>query len=389
MPKSLHYSIRKSEKSFFRECSTYNELMLIFKALDESNNDIVLSTHTNADPDGIGAIFGLFNLFSYFYPEKKIFFGINSLSRFSSQILSSLELEEHLTKNSIESNNFKLNLDRNKYYDLIICDTHNYSNIQLLETDLLLKVQNVFIIDHHLETEHSTQDISKYSFSSNTAEHKYVCNNYKASSEIVLQLMYMLDHDLRSDYLKVLIIGILTDSRRLMLADAPLFKLLAFWLEKQDDFSISSLFEELDNDYSKSEKIARLKGAQRVIIRQIQDYIICFTNISSYEASTAKALILIGADITCAIAETKKETRISLRGKMNALNVLSLHLGELAGKIASKFADATGSGHKGAAGINIPGIHRWQDIRKELEIIILEEINEKLSKIQGKKTRNE
>ena len=88
-------------------------------------------------------------------------------------------------------------------------------------------------------------------------------------------------------------------------------------------------------------------------------------------------MILIGADITCAIAETKNEVRISLRGKINALNFLSLHLGELAGIIASKFSNATGSGHKGAAGVNIPGIYKWQDIRKEVETIIMNEIKGK------------
>ena len=373
MPISLFNSLKNAENTFYRVDSKYNELLSLFKALDDSNNDIILSTHISADPDGIGAIFGLFSLFSYFYQNKKIFFGLNSLSKFSSQILISYELIDILTTNSIKDQN----QEENKQYDLILCDTHNYSNIQKLEAELVLRIQNIFIIDHHLETESSTQAINHYSFSSSVTEYKYIDNSYKASSEIVLQLVQLLEYEISFNYLKILFIGILTDSRRLMLADGPLFQILAYWLDKNSGLSISSLFEELNNDYSKSEKIARLKGAQRVIIRQIQEYIICFTHISSFEASAAKALILIGADITCAIAETKNEVRISLRGKINALNFLSLHLGELAGIIASKFSNATGSGHKGAAGVNIPGIYKWQDIRKEVETIIMNEIKGK------------
>ncbi|MHA2033371.1 MAG: DHH family phosphoesterase, partial [Candidatus Kariarchaeaceae archaeon] len=53
------------------------------------------------------------------------------------------------------------------------------------------------------------------------------------------------------------------------------------------------------------------------------------------------------------------------RGRTNNLEKLSIHLGELAGKIASKFG-GTGSGHLGAAGINIPGSFTWLEIRKIL-----------------------
>jgi nanoRNase/pAp phosphatase (c-di-AMP/oligoRNAs hydrolase) len=331
----------------------------------------------NADPDGVGAIFGLFFLFKQYYPNKKVFFNLNSISQFSLRLIALSQLENVLKEQLINEEILDSVTSKDLSFDLIICDTHNLGNIQQIGEKLQSNIERIFWIDHHLETEYSSIiPKENHRFSSKT-ELKFICNDFKASSEMILQIFYLLESKLDHNFLKILLLGILTDSRRLRLADSNLLNIITYWLNQSEKISLSSLFELLDNDYSRSEKIARLKGAQRIIVRNISDYLVVFTNISSFEASTANALIQIGADISCAIAETKNEIRISLRGRTNNLEKLSIHLGELAGKIASKFG-GTGSGHLGAAGINIPGSFTWLEIRKKVELLITEEIEEKI-----------
>ncbi|MHA1989425.1 MAG: DHH family phosphoesterase [Candidatus Hodarchaeales archaeon] len=370
MIKSLHSILSKSKKPFFRNFSNFDLILSAFKVLEDSNNDIILTTHVNADPDGIGAIFGLYFLFSKYYSQKKIYFSVEKKSKLTTNLLKQLKLDRVLEKNSYSNEN--LPIDDN--FDLITCDTHNYGNIQVLDHDLIINTKNIIFIDHHMETEYSASSMETMNFSSDVTEYKCVENDFKASSEIVLQLFYLLNEKIDLEYLKILILGILTDSRRLMLADSPLLQLIAYWIDQDSKTSLYSLFEMLENDYSRSQRIAKLKAAQRIVIHQVDDYIIALTNISSFEGLVARSLIQLGADISCAVAETKDEIRISLRGRMKILDELNIHLGELAGKIASNFPDATGSGHKGASGINIPGPFSWLEIRKQIETIILEEI---------------
>ncbi|MHA1982871.1 MAG: hypothetical protein ACW967_00870, partial [Candidatus Hodarchaeales archaeon] len=94
--------------------------MSAFKVLEKSNNDIVLTTHVNADPDGIGAIFGLYFLLSKNYSQKKIYFSVEKKSKLSTNLLKNLKLDRVFEENSYP----KEILSENKNFDLIICDTH-------------------------------------------------------------------------------------------------------------------------------------------------------------------------------------------------------------------------------------------------------------------------
>ena len=103
---------------------------------------------------------------------------------------------------------------------------------------------------------------------------------------------------------------------------------------------------------ARSEKIARLRGANRIQkIHYIQNYIVVFSHVSSYEASACKALIDLGADASFIISFVPKthEFRISSRAKGKLIRETSFHLGEIMKIIGEKY-HGSGGGHDGAAG---------------------------------------
>ncbi len=118
-----------------------------------------------------------------------------------------------------------------------------------------------------------------------------------------------------------------------------------------------------------SEKIAKIKGMQRVKLIRENDWLIGVTHVSSYEASVANSLIKMGFDIGIALSKKKDEYHISTRAKKKVCLKKNLHLGKILEEVSEEF-EGSGGGHDGAAAIN----------GKEYSEIILERILEKVKK---------
>ncbi|MGC8850395.1 MAG: DHH family phosphoesterase, partial [Candidatus Bathyarchaeia archaeon] len=100
-----------------------------------------------------------------------------------------------------------------------------------------------------------------------------------------------------------------------------------------------------------SEKIARLKAAQRCRIYRVKDWIVAVSNLSSYQASGARALIGLGADLAVVMGGKKGVYRVNLRAAESFVESTRIHLGrDLAGHLGVVF-DGSGGGHNSAAGV--------------------------------------
>ena len=99
-----------------------------------------------------------------------------------------------------------------------------------------------------------------------------------------------------------------------------------------------------------SEKMAKIKGLQRVEIIQAGEFLIGASHVSAYEATVASSLLNVGFDVTIVLAQKKKEFRISTRARKDLCFKTGLHLGKILDKVA-KIHEITGGGHDGAAGI--------------------------------------
>ena len=378
-----------------------------------SSTPLLLTTHINADPDGLGALLGIWDLCRQLHPERKIFFWIPVISLLSRKLLLELGLFKIVSDNMFKlpiasnlhgekdvnstelANSFisvepsvndvknlpSLRLDQsidfdNHYagcYDLLLCDTQNLNIVpnasQLLEYSLAnhkLTFNELILFDHHIKTPTptlSSNNIDIHSIFQNVKD--FVFPEFKATSELILQLYAFTGLKPSDNIFKILVSGIITDSRRLILADSALLANLSYWLKifSQNDFSLVSLIEFMDNDYSHGEVLARLKGAQRMIICQVPPIIYIITHLSSHEATAARGILQLGADIVFAIAEGKTETRVSIRCKNSIIHKYNFNSGKLAELLAQKFENATGNGNAGAAGVNIPSKNPWTNYR--------------------------
>jgi len=98
-----------------------------------------------------------------------------------------------------------------------------------------------------------------------------------------------------------------------------------------------------------SERIAILKSMKRMNSYRIKDVLVSFTTVGSFEASVARNILKLGADIAIVGAPKKKALRIS--GRMNWKMKEKINLAEIFSKI-EKIIDGSAGGHDVAASAN-------------------------------------
>ncbi|KKN36690.1 hypothetical protein LCGC14_0771240, partial [marine sediment metagenome] len=118
-----------------------------------------------------------------------------------------------------------------------------------------------------------------------------------------------------------------------------------------DEINFQDILRLLDYEIDVSEKIAKIKGLQRVQLIREGDYLIGITNVSSYGATISSMLMKVGFDISFVYSEEKNGSRINARAKRSVCLKTGLHLGKILGEIANEFR-GSGGGHDGAASIN-------------------------------------
>jgi nanoRNase/pAp phosphatase (c-di-AMP/oligoRNAs hydrolase) len=114
---------------------------------------------------------------------------------------------------------------------------------------------------------------------------------------------------------------------------------------------ISQVRDLFASEFHISEKIARLKSAQRMEYYRYKGWIIVTSMLGSFQSSGARALISLGADVAIVTGKDKNMTRASLRSTNQFFKKTGIQLGELVSHISMDL-DGEGSGHSTAAGFN-------------------------------------
>lgn len=170
-----------------------------------------------------------------------------------------------------------------------------------------------------------------------------------------------------------LISGILTDTSSLNRGSSETFKTLSEIMEKSN-VSLEEVKSILYDRRSYSEKIARLKGAQRVSLKEVNGLIIAKTRIGAFESSVSNYLLRGGADVSLSGSEDEGLFRISGRASEEVLKE-GLDLGNIFQSLSKGNTDISGGGHPGAAVLSGEG-----DLKTIMDVCIgkiLEDIKEK------------
>ena len=223
------------------------------------------------------------------------------------------------------------------------------------------------LIDHHPHSESVEQLV----------DHLLIDVEATSTSEIVLSILEAKHMKIPQKVAEVLLLGLMTDTAGLSLADCRTLENAVKLC--RCGASLAKARQMLRAKRDVSEKIARLKAAQRLRIYRLEDWIIAVTHVGSYQASAARALIDLGADVAVAMGEVDDEVRGSLRATQEFCEKSGVHLGvDVAEKVGSAL-QGSGGGHAGAASFTAK--RPLQEVADKVLLTLAREIDAALQEI--------
>jgi nanoRNase/pAp phosphatase (c-di-AMP/oligoRNAs hydrolase) len=296
---------------------------LMQKIVDRLNTGpglIVL--HHNADIDAVGSAIALHHAF----PNYSVG-AFQNISQLGKKLISNFNDFEVLVKPELDFTE-----------NIVILDTSSPTQLGISIPEFE-QFSNPIVIDHHKCNERWKDAL-------------YYCDESKSScAEIILDLLEHINFKITSKIALALLVAIVADTGHFKYANPQSFINFAKLLEigKLNTTDILDVLNKSET-YDISHRIAHLKGAQRLRFQQSYGYLIASSQLSSFEASMCKHLIILGADVAFVGAQRDFEVRISGRATSELVDK-GLHLGEFFQDLGSDLS-CDGGGHPGAGGLN-------------------------------------
>lgn len=300
--------------------------------MDLIHGNILLICHKKADPDTICSAYAFERLIETINkPSSSKILLPGGASRVSKRVMKKIGIET-VAEASIPEADI-----------LIFFDTATLSQLGKLEGLVASSQKPKIFIDHHSPSDMVKRLSTIYIFDEGAT----------STCEIIYDIYEGLGVTPICEAARAMLIGIAYDSKRFMIGNVKTFKtvseLLSFGLSLEDELSV------LDDTMNKSEKIARLKAAQRMKIMNISEWIVATSHVSSFQGSCARALVELGADLALVAGGKKGTIKVSIRSTRNFFKETHIHLGgDLAEKLVEDFSGA-GSGHSTSAGMDCIG----------------------------------
>ncbi len=291
---------------------------------------ILLLCHQNADPDAVCSAFAFSQLLKRLYPKLGV--GIASpegVSRLSKALVARL-----LMVLREEEPNFK---DADM---IIMVDTNTIQQLGEWRKGVEESSAPLVVVDHHA-SHPETEKVATLC----------ICDeNASSTCEIVYGFFVELGLTPTKEEAEALFLGIAFDTKHFILANSNTFKaaagLITAGVNAREALSRLSLPMDL------SERIARLKASKRVRLTRIGNLLVAFSHVRSYQASAARALIEIGANLAMVGGQRDDELQISIRSDQEFYRQTGLHLGRDLAKPLGEYLHGMGGGHSTAAGVN-------------------------------------
>ncbi len=283
--------------------------------------------HVTADPDAIGAAIAIAESF----PNVTVaaFTGLNkSAARLAAALGYKVVIDP----------------DVSAYDTVVVCDATSPSQLNCKDPALY---RDAVFIDHHQPSNFSR------------TPHYWSDARYRATCEMVLQLVRRAGVPLTDKARVALLGGLLTDTGRFKFNDEPVFAAVDDLLHRGPEGPARTglyqyarqLVEETGRDAS--EITANLKGLQRAQWTRAGDWFVAWTVVSSFESNLSALLVGSGADVAMAFAQRGPLVRGSARATRTAERA-GLNLGALFRDFGAPWPGVTwdGGGHAAAAGFS-------------------------------------
>ncbi|MBM3291492.1 hypothetical protein FJY84_02310 [Candidatus Bathyarchaeota archaeon] len=301
------------------------------KIINYFNGDIAIMCHQNADPDAICSAYALKNLIRKEKPDLNVDLILpNETNKLGKKIIKKYYIEIVTTP-------------RLDYSNIFVVDTGSLNQLKPLDEWIISNKAPKILIDHHVRDSRFTKLFESV-----------LLDEYATStSEIVYQLYNKMNQIPDNQIANILLCGIAYDSKIFSIGNASTFKIISKLIS-----SGASIYESkkiLSSEMELSEKIARLKASQRMKIHRKDKWIIVTAEVSSYQASVARGILNLGADLAIIAGEEKGIIKSSLRSTEKFFKETELVLGGIFTKSLAEEFHGTGGGHSTAAGINVKG----------------------------------
>jgi len=299
---------------------------------DVLSGRVLLICHHNADPDAVCSAHAVKELLetmdSSITAEIVLTGGASRLSR---RVIEALDIDVAEEASGEDADAF------------VVLDSATLSQLNDWGRKISASNAPVVFIDHHAPHPEIIQ----------LGALRYIDEGSTSTCEVVHGLFEAFGVEPSANAARALLVGMAFDSKHFTMGTAKTFKTVSKLLEI--DGSVEDAIALLKSEVGRSERIARLKAAQRMRIHSVEDWTVATSHVSSFQASAARALLVLGGDMAIVAGENKGKVKVSLRSTAGFCRETSIHLGrDVAMPLGQEFAGA-GSGHASSAGVNAKG----------------------------------
>lgn len=302
--------------------------------LDEKNaTSAVLFCHDSADPDALGSAYALQGLFKKLRPKMRVIIGTEKeINRLSKHVIEYVPIS------------FEYNPDLDEADVIVLIDTNTIQQLGNLTKKLITTIVPIIVIDHHA-THPKTRKIANISIIDESAP---------SACEIVYGFYKELNLTPDLNEANAIFLGIASDTRHFTLGNSSTFRTISELCEI--GVNPQEALTYLTVPMTFSERIARIKACGRAKIINVNKWILAFSNVGSYQASSARAIVDLGAHMSAVAGQKGEKIEMSLRCTKEFHKKTGIHLGKDIAQPLGDYLGGMGGGHASAAGLNGQGI---------------------------------
>jgi phosphoesterase RecJ-like protein len=178
-------------------------------------------------------------------------------------------------------------------------------------------------------------------------DHVIVDEKATSAAEVVYGLFVQAGVKPDPETAQALLEAIMFDSSHLAIAGAGGLRAVVALLDSGADVAVARRELRTEPDYG--EVLAKLKGAQRLKIYKVGDWVAATSLVGSFQAHVARSLVYLGADVALVGGETEGETRVSMRATQRFAEGSKVQLGTQVAEEVAKKIGGHGGGHATAA----------------------------------------
>ncbi|MFX1417896.1 MAG: bifunctional oligoribonuclease/PAP phosphatase NrnA [Promethearchaeota archaeon] len=299
------------------------------------NKKILITTHDLVDIDGLASCFALKSFLIQHLKNQTILIYFPELSAKTKSFLK--KFSDNFPKFDVS---YETSLDFTLVDVIILLDSNSLNQTGLTKKYDIFNLKNPIItIDHHHLNEKSLKNTLNLTL-----------EEYSSTAEIILELFECYNVQIKNSLKTLIAAAIITDSGFFKYGNNKTIHNISKVIG--EDINFQSILSLLKSEIDMSQKIAKIKGIQRVELIREGDYLIGVTNVSSFGGSIASMLLKTGFDIAIVFSKEINLYRINARAKKFICLKTGLHLGKIFEAISEQY-NGSGGGHDGAAALSI------------------------------------